>query len=152
AHEFSEVGKVTGATAAVQQQAELRMKAFEAGKFAEIKEDIAELKSELTGKPIDLSEVEAIHKEMKEYDDLDYRKTHYAKLKPVPMNTLAFWKVALVGLAVGAIAGVILGETHLAADLFTHIAHPESEIGKVISGLMETHGTAISTLVFGVMG
>src|SRR5262249_1270083 len=44
AHEFGDIGKVVGAVAATQEQAEARMKSFEAGKFAELKREIAELR------------------------------------------------------------------------------------------------------------
>lgn len=149
AHEFSEVGKVTGAASAVQQQAELRMKAFEEGKFAEIKQEICALEEKITGKPVDGKKTQAIRDALKDYDDLDYRKTHYAKLRPVKMNTFAFWKVSLVGLVIGALAGIILGQTGVAAELFSHIG---GAAGEAITSTLAGHATAISALVFGAMG
>lgn len=109
AHEFGDIGKITGAVAASQKQAEVRMKSFEDGKFSELKHDIDELKSIVTGTPVPPKPIMQ--------SDESYRTTHYAKLDNPQSRKLVFWKIALIGLAVGMAAGAILASGGLAAHM-----------------------------------
>jgi hypothetical protein len=151
AHEFSDIGKVTGAVAATQQQAEARMKSFEDVKFAEIKQEISELKSLVKGETADQAQAKKIRAIVSNFDDQDYRKTHYAKLSTPKINSLAFWKVALVGLAVGAVAGALLGATGLASELMDHIITRAGGATPVLE-LLANHPIKASALIFGAMG
>lgn len=120
AHEFSEVGKVTGAVAAAHEKAELRMKAFEAGKFAEIKQEIGELKALVTGKEQNAKDnadnINAIRL-ANEVENAEYRTSHCDEHCP-PNKKWVFGKVAIIGLMVGAAAGAILAFG--AGDLIAH--------------------------------
>lgn len=113
AHEFSDVGKVTGAVAAAQETAEKRMKNFETGKFAELSEEIKDVKDMLKGKkPSDVPAADRVAKA-----SADYRTTHCDDHCEIKDRKPIFWKVAAFGALVGAAAGVVLA----AAALSTHI-------------------------------
>jgi hypothetical protein len=149
-HEFGDIGKVTGAVSAAQRQAEVRMKTFEEGKFAELQHDINEVKSLVKGQPVNDAESAAIRKALRNYDESDYRKTHYAKLNPPKMNTFAFWKVALMGLAVGALAGALLasgGAGSIIAPLLEHALGHAAFESLGAGGIM-----TLSVAAFGAMG
>lgn len=105
-HKFSNVGAVTGAVAAAQHQAELRMDS----KLHEIKQEISEIKNAVKAPSGEIDKPSA--KPEKKESHLDhYRTTHYAKLEPPARNRYVFWKIALMGLAIGAAAGAILAAT-----------------------------------------
>lgn len=127
--EFGTIGKVTGAVSAAQEEAEVRMKLYEEGKFTEIKQDIAELKAIIKGDQAAAqaakSKSEAIAN--KEHDD-SYRTTHYAQLKPDAQNRFVFWKIALLGLAVGAAAGALFAFSG-AADVLLKGLGKEAVVG-----------------------
>jgi hypothetical protein len=120
-HKFANVGAVTGAVAAAEHQSELRMKSYEEGKFNEIKQEIGQIKSMLKGEP-----VKPIEPLAEKYDDMSYRKTHYAKVEPDKKNRYVFWEIAAIGLAVGLVAGAVLAGSGLA--------------GHVLDGLIEHSG------------
>jgi len=105
-HEFADVGKVTGAVASTQKTAERRMKAFEDSKFDEIKEDINELKAIVKGEPVPERTAEARTAALLAEQE-DYRTDHFQGNSP-ETDTPIFWKVALVGLVIGVMAGAIL--------------------------------------------
>lgn len=105
AEEFSMVGKVTGAVANAQENAEKRQSV----KFGEIKKGLAELQHSITGKPIDpklLQDPDVAAAESAKVDD--YRTTHFEESGDHPDKGMpVFWKVALIGLLVGAAAGAL---------------------------------------------
>jgi len=122
--EFSEVGKIVGAGAAQSRMLESRIRTMMDGKVAEIKQEIGGLKSLVSGAPIESKEEIAAIKSAADKDETNYRKSHYAKIEPDRINSFAFWKVALIGLAVGAIAGLLLAMGPgggVAALLFEHM-------------------------------
>ncbi|MDX1975449.1 MAG: hypothetical protein SFT92_07210 [Rickettsiales bacterium] len=150
AHEFGDVGKAVGSDAALGQQLEARLKTYHEGKTAELKKEINELKSAVTGQPVvnDPKLDEAIIRA--EEDEHNYRKVHYAKLEPTPVNSLAFWKVALVGLVVGAAVGVLFAAGPgggVAGALLEHALGHTLGAGLAEGGLM-----AASAATFGLMG
>jgi len=110
AHEFGDVGKVTGAVAAAHENSEARMKSFENGKFAEIKNDINDLKRMIGGKravsrPAPVYAAAAPAENHSEH----YRTQHCDDGHCPPEKTKwIFWKVALIGLVVGIAAGALL--------------------------------------------
>ena len=123
AHEFSKVGRVTGAVAAAHEKSEERMKNFEDGKFAEIKREINELKSLVTGKPL---APESISQPVEVL--ADYKTTHSDKREG--RMQLIFWKIAAIGLTVGLAAGALLaggglaGHALEAVGLATDLSQP----------------------------
>ncbi len=134
-HEFSEVGKVTGAVAAAHEKAEHRMKAFEAGKFAEIKQEIGELKALVAGKPQDAKTVadnRAVIEAAKLESNLENRSTHCDEHCPPEGRKWIFGKVAGIGLLIGAAAGALLGISGAAEHALSALsggAAPLSEAG-----------------------
>ncbi|MCE2926983.1 MAG: hypothetical protein LW823_05000 [Rickettsiales bacterium] len=139
--EFSEIGKNVGNTASQFRLFESRTRTMVDGKVAEIKEEIGEIKSLLTGK-IDPKKAEYQEAQrVADDDETNYRKTHYAKLNTPRINGFAFWKVALVGLVAGAAIGALLGATGIvgyALPAAIKIAPEVITIG--------------SALIFGAMG
>lgn len=121
-HEFAEVGKVAAAVSSTQKTAEKRMKVFEEGKFAEIKEEIGELKALVKGEPVPEKKA-ALESAAIKYKQDHYRTSHFQGSKVNGWEKIIFWKIALVGLAVGVIAGAILaaggGAAHLLESLGT---------------------------------
>jgi len=149
AHEFSDIGKVVGSGAAQSEQLEERLKTIVKAESATIKEKINELEASIDGKhkPNFARDAAQNKEDIAEAIDQEtnYRKTHYAKLKSEPINTFAFWKVALIGLAVGAAAGALLAMGPgggAAAIIFEHIGLHLGE-----SAIMAT-----SIAAFGAMG
>ncbi|MFW0776618.1 MAG: hypothetical protein ACN2B6_02740 [Rickettsiales bacterium] len=149
--EFGQVGRITGGSAAQFYQHELREKTFVKGQVAELKEDIDELKALVKGEqPTKNPEYEkSIALAAKE--EQDYRKTHYAKLTPNKLNSIAFWKVLALGLAVGAAAGAILavgGTASVAAEILIHMGVAETAVHALgSSGIM-----AASVVTMGALG
>lgn len=130
AHEFGEVGRVTGAVAAAGKDAEKRMQIFEKGKFEEIKQDISELKEMVSGKKPETIKTSAsagasanstdADEEMKKIEQKlqDYRVHHHDKTIPkADGNSVIFGKVALVGMIVGAGIGLLLSGIGLGSGL-----------------------------------
>ena len=138
AHEFSEVGKVTGAVAAAHEKSEERMKNFEDGKFAEIKREINELKSLVTGKPL---APESISQPVEVL--ADYKTTHSDKREG--KMQLVFWKIATIGLAVGLAAGALLAGGGLAG----HALHA---LGFAAEPLADAGTYAASMIAMGLFG
>ncbi len=109
-HKFTNIGTVSGAVASAAHQEEVRMRAFEEGKFSELKQDICELKAMVKGEPAPAPTQKKLAKEI--VADLDnYRVTHYAKIEAPLKNKYVFWKIALVGLVIGVGAGALLAAT-----------------------------------------
>jgi len=117
-YEFGDIGKIVGAQAATQKQADVR----EAIRFSVLEKKIDALTKMVKGKGSDVPEVDV----SQETEALDsYRKTHYAKLNGATKGPI-FWKVALIGLAVGAAAGLILasgGTAGIAGEFLIHTLH-----------------------------
>lgn len=138
--EFGEIGKGVGNTASQFRLFESRTRTMVDGKVAEIKEELGEIKSLLTGKDDPYKEELARLKKMAAEDEGTYRKAHYAKLTPAKINSLAFWKVALIGLAVGATVGALLaigGPASAAAVILEHIgiAHGLGATGLMVASV-----------------
>jgi hypothetical protein len=140
-HEFSEIGKGVGNTATQFNLLEQREKTLMKAQTAELKEEIGKLKAELKGESYTPKEENIAAMAAAKEQDENYRKAHYAKINPPKINTFAFWKVALIGLAVGAAAGALIGATGLAAVAL----HGIIELTPAVA-------TAGSALVFGAMG
>jgi nucleoside phosphorylase len=148
-NEFSEIGKIVGAQAAVQEQADAR----EAIRFSALEKKVDALTEAVKGssgkaiKKVDTSEEsEAL---------TTYRKTHYAKLNGSTKGPI-FWKVALIGLVVGAAAGAILatgglfplaGGASLASTMLAHT------IGESLVSYLGAGGImAASMTIMGMFG
>ncbi len=116
AHEFGEIGRITGAISASEKDAEKRMQEFEKSKFEEIKQDINELKSIVKGEaPAEAVKTSSTPSpQIDDDDDIEeklsnYRVAHHdPSIKKPAGNSLVFWNVALVGLAVGAGIGLLM--------------------------------------------
>ncbi|MBV8939155.1 MAG: hypothetical protein JO089_04885, partial [Alphaproteobacteria bacterium] len=115
AHEFNQVGIVTGAVSASHERAEERMKEFEDSRFAELKRDIAGLKAVVTGeKPPEPMAVDGVPDgRAVDANHRDYRTRHCSEGHCPPEMKPVFWKVAGIGLAVGAAAGALFGGSGL---------------------------------------
>jgi hypothetical protein len=158
AHEFSEVGKVTGAVAAAHEKAEQRMKEFESGKFAEIKQEIGEIKAMVAGQvkpgatvttaaqpagnPVNSSEVPAPGEPL-----INYRTQHCDEHCPPEKRKYVFWKVAAIGLLIGATAGAVLGIG--APEIVNGIIH---SLGLASAPLSGTSIFAASVAALGAFG
>ncbi len=105
AHEFNDIGKIVGSNAAVAEKQEQRMKAFENGKFAEIKRELGELKAMISGKKA-AAIAESPYAEASE-DEAAHRTTHIGN-HAGGSGSWIFWKVAAVGLITGLAAGALL--------------------------------------------
>lgn len=142
-HEFSEVGKVTGAVAAAHEKSEQRMKAFEAGKFAELKGEIQDIKAMLGGKKqnaeaaLQSSQIAAT---AAAEQNPSYRTQHCDEHCPPEEKKPIFWKVAAIGLVVGAAAGAILATGGLAAPVVELFAGAHLSGGAVLAASMVTLG------------
>jgi len=142
AHEFSEVGKITGAVAAAHEESEERMKSFENSKFQEIKNEINELKSMVTGKPVTTDKQAGADAAKSEEAAQNYKNKHTddhaVGFKPI------FWKIAAIGLAVGLAVGALLVAGHISEhviEAFGGAAEPLSKAGTI--------GTMLATGLFG---
>ena len=134
-HEFGEVGKVAGAVAASQKLAEKRMKEFEDSRFDEIKEEIGELKSIIKGEPAPKKSARAKADEIDVHQD-NYRTSHFQGSKVTGLAKFVFWKVALVGLAVGLIAGAILVTGDMTHGLLEHLGVANNAIVDSLKGIV----------------
>lgn len=101
AHQFSEVGKITGAVAAAQDKAEQ----YEKGQFFEIKKEISELKAMVSGKRPALATEEPA---VATASEQPHRTTHCDGHCPPDKKKFVFWKVATLGLTIGMAAGALL--------------------------------------------
>jgi len=143
AHEFSDVGKVTGAVAAAQERAEERMKSFEAGKFAELKKEISELKSMIAGEKLpetELAQQEAAlaagNAELADYKTRHMDDAHARESRPV------FWNIAAIGLAVGLAAGALLAFGGVSEHVLHGLGYAGEELshGGVLAASMGSMG------------
>jgi hypothetical protein len=133
--EFGQIGTVTGAVAAGLDTAERRSQLYMDNKVNEIKAELGDEKAK-----------EALAKAK----EPAYRTTHFV---PPPDGTEAhgpiFWKVALVGLAVGIAAGIIFASGGLATSMFNSIVqHVAGESVVLSSGTV----MALSAATFGAFG
>ncbi|MFO0388410.1 MAG: hypothetical protein ACK502_01630 [Alphaproteobacteria bacterium] len=145
-HEFGDIGKVTGAVAAAQEESEVRMKLYEEGRFNELKNDIAEIKAIIKGDN-NAAQVAAKQSQQssamaRELEEKPYRTTHYAQLEPDRKNRFAFWKVSLIGLVVGVAAGA----------LFAYTGAAEHLLGNVVGEHGLLHGLSLTTASMGAFG
>ena len=130
-HEFSSVGKLAGAVAATEKTAEKRMKAYEDSKFNEIKEEIGELKAMVKGEPAPPKTAAEATALLQATQD-DYRTDHFQGSKVDGIEKIAFWKVALVGLTVGVVAGFVLAYGGTAEHVLHGLGAADTEIGKAV--------------------
>jgi hypothetical protein len=128
AERFSMVGIATGAAASVGEKAEERMKEFENGKFAEIKHELHALKAMISGKK---AAAEVPPPPPEESSQPAHRMTHM--LDHPEKGPPIFWKVALIGLAVGLAAGALLAFGH---------------VGKVVLDIFHTEAALSTTAQF----
>jgi len=146
AHQFENVGTVTGAVAAGLETAEKRNDIKTDMKLARLENKIDKLQSTITGEPIPESNKEA--ELAKQLDSLDYKTTHcdeHGNIQEKPK--IIFWKVALVGLAVGLVAGAILASGGIAGHILGALGVAAE------SGALGTMGTyALSMLTMGLFG
>lgn len=132
-HKFTNIGVVSGAVASAAQQNEVRMRAFEEGKFSELKQEIGELKAMVKGEaPLPKRQGKTAQEIEEDLDD--YRVTHFAKIETQKKNKVVYWQIMLVGLAIGMVAGAILAATGGTAHLLAGL------------GLMAEHGAAAGGL------
>jgi hypothetical protein len=117
AHEFNDVGHISGAVAAGNELSEQRMRTYESGKFAEIKQELSEIKNligahTVSGQTGIQANADENAKAIKAATELDnWRTTHYQPEhadKLPGKNKFIFWKVAAIGLGIGLIAGALL--------------------------------------------
>jgi hypothetical protein len=134
AHEFSDVGRVTGAVAAAQEKAEQRQQSFEEGKFAEIRKELGELKAMLAGKSGRVAATPPAATET------ETPATHCDEHCPPKKQKPIFWKVAAIGLAVGMAAGALLTFGGAAAHLLAAVALEPSSKAGLYAAAMTTMG------------
>jgi hypothetical protein len=141
AHEFADVGRVTGAVAAGLETAERRNDV----KLAKLENKIDKLQSTITGEPIPADAQAAADKAAA--TDLDYKTTHCDDHQSAQRPPLVFWKVALIGLAIGAAAGLLLASGGVAG----HVLGLLGAAGE--GGVLSTVGVyAASALSMGLFG
>lgn len=148
AHKFANVGVVTGAVAAAHEKAEERIKEFEGAKFAELQNEIRDLKSAITGNPAK-QEAPAAEKPAASAaagEEQHYRTQHCDDHCPPEGRKVIFWRIAAVGAAVGATAGGLIGASELAEHSLSHILGESAMVelhGASMGGLMAATGAVI---------
>lgn len=144
AHQFENVGAVTGAVAAGLETAERRQDV----KLSKLENKLDELQSAITGKPVEEIKAEAEKAQAEKEATLDYKTTHcddHSSVDEKPQ--IIFWKVALVGLAIGAAAGLLLASGGIAG----HVLAALGAAGE--GGVLSTVGVyAASMLTMGLFG
>ncbi|NBX03268.1 MAG: hypothetical protein EBR02_04250 [Alphaproteobacteria bacterium] len=113
AHDFDQVGKISGGIAAGLQTTEGRLKKFMGKELAEIKDEIKDIKKQV-GVPEKTTASSSETPEEKEV----YRTKH---LLDRHKNQPFYPKLAIIGLAVGAAVGALLAGSDLGIDLLKHI-------------------------------
>jgi|GEM_PF-4389210 len=120
-HEFSEIGKVTGAVAAAHEKSEHRQNA----RFSKLEKGLAELKAML-GKKTPANEASDTSRQDDKTEakpetghSRDYRTQHCDDHCPPKGRKWVFWKIAAIGLAIGLAAGALLAFGGLAG----HVLH-----------------------------
>lgn len=143
AHEFSDVGKVTGAVAAAHEKSEHRLE----GKFAELRQEIRDLKAALTGKKTPESAALGDKKSASDHrtSHTNYRTTHCDNHCPPEKTKLVFWKVAAIGAVVGLAAGALLVGGGFAGHILETLGHSATE---GLKGL-EAAAAIVTTGLFG---
>ena len=144
-HEFSDVGKVTGAVSAAQERNESRMKSFEEKKFTEIKNEIGDIKRMLGGEPVVAKKDEPAQAGNTSHGE--HYKTQHCDDGHCPPNQrkLIFWKIALIGLVVGMAAGGLLAFAGASAHILGALGAAE--------GTISTMGTYVASMtVLGLAG
>lgn len=116
---FEKVGITTGAVAATQEMAELRMKTWVREKFTGLTNEIRDLNAMLKGekKPEELESKPAEKDTSLIFDDDDFKTTHCEECPT--KSGIYFPKVGLVGALVGAAAAAVVIASG-AGDLFLH--------------------------------
>ncbi len=153
-HKFSAVGVVTGAVAAAQEKAEVRMKEFEGGKFADLKREIKAIKAAVTGNKADQLEaaVAAVEAEAANTPAPEYRTSHCDN-HACTLKQKVFWNIAAIGAAVGAGTGALLGFGALGDATAGHVFG--SLLGEGAAhgaGHVAEHGAKAATATLGNIG
>lgn len=135
--EFGKIGTVSGAVAAGLDAAERRNRIYMDTKVNEIKAELGDKEAEA---------------KLAEAREPAYRTTHYVPPQdPAMEHGPIFWKVAAIGLAIGAAAGLLLAASGLASGLLGHIVS-ESTL-HAVSGVIGEKGIALlSMATFGAFG
>jgi len=136
AHEFSEIGKIVGSDAATAEKLEHRIKNFENSKFAELKQEIRELKNGLLGKK---SAPETAAK-----PEESYRTEHCDDHCPPNQRKWVFWNIAAIGAIIGIAAGSLLALSGLDEMLLHHLG----SAGAALHPIAHT-ATIMATGLFG---
>lgn len=162
AHEFSQVGVVTGAVAAAHEKAEVRIKEFETSRFAELKREIRGLKAALMGKNEAevKAEMAACEPDVPPCEDVikkhDEYRTQHCDSGHCGERRYVFWKVAAIGTAVGAAAGALLaGGGFLDAEILhpvNHLLEHTLGHGASLASLSTGQLIASSSIVGGTLG
>ncbi len=182
AHEFSEVGRVSGAVAAGLDDSEKRNHEFELAKFSEMKKEIGELKAMIAGQKAandptfsqkvpaaaandeNFSVATANHSQQ-EVDELErtraklaeYRTTHHRD-DVLKSKGLIYWKVMLVGALAGIGVGLLLASGVggvAAAEILSHIGIGEIATvagAKTLVGIGSAELMTTSAIAFGTIG
>ena len=141
AHEFSEVGKITGSNAAIAEKQEERMNP----KFAELKKGIEDIKAVLSGKkaPETLA-AQDTNEASVDKNALDYRTQHCNDGHcPTKNREWVFWKIAAIGLVIGAAAGALLASGPGAGEILGMIVGESAKslsTGAIFATSMTTLG------------
>jgi len=172
AHEFSDVGRVSGAVAAGLDDLEKRNHQFELSKFADLRKELDEIKTMISGgdtsaksQPLKISPTETAYQEdvssLEETREklANYRTTHHKddKLKE---RGLFYHNVALVGTIVGIGVGLLLAGQAIAGSaaalgILEHVGLTEAVGGaglKIAGGLAGAKLYAASAAIFGAIG
>jgi hypothetical protein len=145
AHEFADVGRVAGGVAAGLEVAEQRQNK----KLEQLEKKIDKLQASINGEEIPADDVKKEDKDKKADGELDYKTTHCDEEHCIPNGKpqLIFWKVALIGLAVGLAAGALLASGGLAAHALVGLG-----VAAEAGALSTTGVMAASMLTMGLFG
>jgi hypothetical protein len=144
AHEFADVGRIAGGVSAGLEVAEQRQNK----KLENLEKKIDKLQASINGDPIPADDEKKDDKEKKAEGELDYKTTHCDEhCMPGARPQFIFWKVALIGLAVGLVAGALLATGGLAAHALVGLG-----VAAEAGALSTTGVTAASMLTMGLFG
>ncbi len=133
AHEFDQVGKISGGVAAGLQTTEGRLKKYLGKELGEIKDDIEKIKSK-----VGVTETSAPTQDEQE----TFRSKHLLERHK---GKSFYPKLAIIGLVVGLAVGGLLASTHFAYEALSVMG---MEVAKMSSGTI----TAVTMSAMGVLG
>jgi hypothetical protein len=142
AHEFADVGRVAGGVAAGLEVAEQRQNK----KLENLEKKIDKLQASINGEEAPAEDEKKDEK--KAEGELDYKTTHCDEhCLPGARPQIIFWKVALIGLAVGLAAGALLATGGLAAHALVGLG-----VAAEAGALSTTGVLSASMLTMGLFG